>query len=397
MFYPLTSSYSVSDIIYHLLWRIVIMIYRLLLVTVFSAFFGLVSISSSFAENPIVWTPQDIYSLKGKVLKKRISFPVDLTMGAFKMAGFFYFKVEHVYGCLHHTERKWAKLCLLRKNVGHKPLQTVIHGLTYNHRYWDSKRINGNGYSYARFMARKGFIVLALDLLGSGKSDVPNGNDLNITESVSSIAQVLLGLKSGQNPLHRSFKKVILVGHSLGSILSVATLGTFPQAADALVVTGWAWTPHEALPEALVRAIIGGPPYVQLPEQSRTAFFYFLPQTDPLVIQFDNVNLIDQTPKGIFTEGLPLLLAMAQGNDADREFIKDFSRSNLIRVPVLIQLGEFDVIAPSSFADEEADFYPMAPLVKVQTLSDIGHVFNLHENNRKSWKMVKEWLDGVIH
>ncbi len=373
------------------------MICRIFLVTAFSVFFGLVSFSLSSAENPTPWTPEKIYSLKGKVLKKRVSFPVVLTIGEFKMAGFFYFKVERVSGCLHHKERKWAKLCLLQKNVGQKPLQTLIHGLTYNHRYWDSKRINGRSYSYARFMARKGFVVLALDLLGSGKSDVPNGNDLNIVESVSSIAQVLVSLKSGKNSLHCSFKKVILVGHSLGSILSVATLGAVPQAADALVVTGWAWTPHEALPETLVSSIIEGPSYVQLPPQGREAFFYFLPKTDPAVIQFDNGPLSDQTPKGIFTQGEPLLAAMARGNADDKEFIKIFSRSNQIRVPVLIQLGEFDVIAPSRLADQEAEFYPNSPKVKVQTLSNIGHVFNLHVNNQKSWKRVKRWLDRVTY
>ncbi len=372
------------------------MMYRAVFTSTLIVFlvFGLASFSTAVQQTS--WTPEKTYSLKGKVLKKRVTFPVAVLGQNFKMAGFFYFKVDRVHGCLHYKERKWVKLCLLQKNMGQKPLQVVIHGLTYDHRYWDSKRVNGQSYSYARFMARKGFVVLALDLLGSGKSDVPNGDDLNIVESVSSIAQVLFSLKSKGNPVHRPFKKVVLVGHSLGSILSVATLGTFPHAADALVVTGWAWAPHVVLPETLVRAILEGPDsYVQIPPQLRENLFYFLPKSDSAVIEIDNHILVDQTPRGIFTQGLPLLTAIALGNDL--EFIIKASLSNKIRVPVLIQLGEFDVIAPSRLAQQEADFYPNAPQVQVQRLSNIGHVFNLHVNNRKSWRGVKRWLDQEVY
>ena len=373
------------------------MIYRVVSMVGFTVLFGFGCVSGVFAQQQEYWTPEKIISLKGKVLKKRVNFPVKFSTGKkFKMAGFFYFKVERVRGCLYHTKRKWVIKCLLHKNVRRQPIQAVIHGLTYNHRYWDSKRINGQSYSYARFMAKNGFVVLALDLLGSGKSDVPDGDLLNIEESSFTIAQVLFSLKSGRNPLHRSFTKVIVVGHSLGAILSVATLGTFPHAADALIVTSWAFAPHVVLPPALVQAAFENP-YVQLPPQIRTNLFYFLSKADPAVIKFDNRILADQTPRGIFTQGLPLLEAMARGNADDVKFIKDFSRSNRIRVPVLIQLGEFDVIAPSRLAEQEAEFYPNASRVKVQTLTHIGHSFNLHTNNQKSWKRIMRWLYRVVY
>lgn len=368
------------------------MIRRMLLVIACVVCVLLATSAVTLAHEEQTWTPERVSALIGKVVKKKIKFPVKLSTGkSFEMVGFFYFKVERVKGCLSHTERKWVIACLMKKNVGKQPVQTVIHGLTYNHRYWDSKRFNGRSYSYARFMAKNGFVVLALDLLGSGKSDVPDGDLLNIKESSFTIAQILLSLKTKKNPLQRSFKKVIVVGHSLGAILSVATLGTFPQAADALVVTAWAFAPHVVLPPDLLAAALQNP-YVQLPPQLREDLFYFLPKADPAVIMFDNSKIADQTPRGIFTQGLPLLEAMARGNANDIAFIKDFSRSNRIRVPVLIQLGEFDVIAPARLADQEASFYPRAPKVKVQTLSTIGHSFNLHVNNRESWKRIVQWL-----
>ncbi|GJL66486.1 MAG: hypothetical protein NPIRA05_14570 [Nitrospirales bacterium] len=368
------------------------MIHRVLLMIICVGCVLLTTSVLSFAHERNHWTPKRVWSLKGSVVKHRVNFPVQLSTGQkFTMTGFFYFKVGRVSRCLSFKSQSQVMACLIQVNVGRKPIQTLIPGLTYNHRYWDGPRINRRNYSYAQFMARNGFVVLALDLLGSGKSDVPDGDLLTLKESSFTIAQVLFRLKSGHNPLRRSFRKVIVVGHSLGAILSVYTLGKFPHAADALVVTAWAFAPHVVLMPDIVLAALEKP-YVQLPSEIRTQAFYFLSKTDPVMPIFDNRVLADQTPRGIFTQGLPLLQAMARGNADDVAFIKDFSRSNRIRVPVLVQLGEFDVLSPASLAGQEASFYPRAPKVKVQTLPRIGHSFNLHVNRLESWKRVVWWL-----
>ncbi len=366
--------------------------HRLLLIALCVACMFLSNYTVAPAQTGQVWTSKKVLALKGSVVKERVKFPVKLSTGKkFTMAASFFFKVKQIKGCLYHNERGRLIACLRAKNIKKKPIQTLVHGLTYDHRYWNSQTVNGKSYSYARFMAKNGFVVLALDLLGSGKSGVPDGDQLTLQESSFTIAQVLFSLKSEQNPLHSSFEKVIVVGHSLGTILSVATLGTWRHAADALIVTGWAFAPHVVLAPELVQAAFENP-YVQLPPQVREDLFYFLPKADHRVIAFDNRRLADQTPRGIFTQGLPLLEAMERGNADDVEFIKAFSRSSRIQVPVLIQLGEFDAIAPSRLASQEASFYPNASKVTVQVLSNIGHAFNLHVNNQKSWKRVKRWL-----
>jgi alpha-beta hydrolase superfamily lysophospholipase len=48
--------------------------------------------------------------------------------------------------------------------------QVLMHGGTYDHRYWDAPAIDGIPYSYAREMAGRGYSVLAVDQLGAGRA-----------------------------------------------------------------------------------------------------------------------------------------------------------------------------------------------------------------------------------
>ncbi|RYE38279.1 MAG: hypothetical protein EOP24_47370 [Hyphomicrobiales bacterium] len=47
-------------------------------------------------------------------------------------------------------------------------LQVLIHGNSYDHRYWDAGIIKGRDYSYVRYMTAQGFDLLAVDLPGVG-------------------------------------------------------------------------------------------------------------------------------------------------------------------------------------------------------------------------------------
>jgi len=62
----------------------------------------------------------------------RLDFQVTLSDGAtYTIAGFLYYQ----------------------GSFRNKLLQALVHGGTYNHKYWDAPTINGQSYSYARFMA----------------------------------------------------------------------------------------------------------------------------------------------------------------------------------------------------------------------------------------------------
>jgi len=260
-----------------------------------------------------------------------------------------------------------------------KLLQVAVHGATYNHRYWDAPTINGHSYSYASYMAAQRFAVLALDLLGTGESDKPDGDSLTLAEAAHTVHQILQGLRHG-SVLGRSYRRIVLVGHSNGSLTSIYVQGVY-QDADALVVTGWKHAPHALpLPPEAATAMMKTP-YVRIRGAVRSSLFYHLPAADPAVVCYDDECLADEIARGQFKDLLPVLMG-----DAGR------SCSVNVKVPVLLQLGDHDVIAPSALAKEEPAYYPSAPSVTVQLIANIGHCFNLHLNNQNSWKGIAGWL-----
>ena len=131
-----------------------------------------------------------------------------------------------------------------------RPLQVLVHGGTYNHKYWDVPAINGNNYSYARFMAQNGYALLAIDQLGTGDSSKPSGDFVTLNETASSLHQVLVQMRGVNNPLGYAYQRIVLVGHSFGSINSILVQGLYHDA-DALVVTALGHVPHE-LPSRLI-------------------------------------------------------------------------------------------------------------------------------------------------
>lgn len=313
-----------------------------------------------------LWAP----AYAGGITVTEQHFAVQLSTGSpHTMAGFLY-------------ERKGGKKT--------KPLQVLVHGLTYNHTYWDTPRINGRQYSYARFMAQRGYDVLALDALGTGKSTIPNGDVLNLQESALVLAQVLTRLQADH-------PKIALVGHSVGTIASVLVMGLSGNAlADVLVATGWSYAPHVVgLDPVLIGQLLTGPfDYGRFPASERERLFYYLPRTDLAVLAFDQANLADQFPRGIITQGLPLLEALALGDEAT---VKALSLVDQVTVPVLVQLGEFDLeIAPPRFPRVEKALYASSPDVTVDVVRQIGHSFNQHQTRLRSWSTIARWLKSRL-
>lgn len=263
-----------------------------------------------------------------------------------------------------------------RRNV----LQVAAHGTSYDHRYWDAGVINGNDYSYVRFMNQHGFDVLALDLPGVGASDAPPDGAFTVRAVGHALSSLINSLRGSDAVLGREFERVISIGHSLGSTIGVFAEANWP-AADALIVTATghyplrpknSWKPGQ-------REALFADPYALVPPELRFKFYY-QPQADPEVIAFDNETLRTRIPSQLWSDCVDL------SNDPVAAGVAD------VKCPVYIQLGEHDSTLPARYADEERACYKSAAEVIVDPLSDIGHDFNLHLNRASSWQGILAYL-----
>jgi pimeloyl-ACP methyl ester carboxylesterase len=115
-------------------------------------------------------------------------------------------------------------------------VQLLIHGATYNYDYWDFGRIDGIDYSYARDVAARGFATFAYDALGSGSSSHPPSDLLTIQAAADVAHQIVQALRRGSIG-GVQFGKVILVGHSLGSVVVWQEAISYADI-DGLIITG---------------------------------------------------------------------------------------------------------------------------------------------------------------
>lgn len=295
-------------------------------------------------------------SPSGAITVDRVVFPVTLSDG----------NEYSVVGYLYRAE----------KDDG-GALQLLLHGTSYDHRYWDVPPFNEHEYSYARFMAKEGFTVLALDLLGTGESGKPQGDFLNLAETALSIHQVIAAVRA----FHHG--KLALVGHSNGSIVSIFVQATYHDA-DGLVSTGWEHTAHPFPVDQGTLSPLFQFPYITIPELVRRVLLYHLPGSDPAVIDYDLGGLSNTISRGQLSDVFGALATPTIDRVAD------------VTGPVLVQLGDRDVVAPAQFAQAEAGFFTRASSVTVQTLSDTGHGFNFHSSNEYGWELIRGWLRSTL-
>jgi len=292
----------------------------------------------------------------------RVTFPVTLSDGnVYSLVGYLYYKDSY----------------------SDRALQVAIHGGNYNHKYWDIPTLDGQPYSYARYMADEGYAVLAIDQLGAGESSHPDGDFMSIGEAALGVHQVLTALRSGANPLGHAFDSIVLVGHSLGSHTATLVQGLYNDA-DALVVTGATHVPY-VLPidPALIDGLVQQP-YFELPPETRADLFYHAPEAEPEVITYDQTELGDVLARGFFFSIVPLT------DDPAVTHVDD------VTSPVLVQMGDQDLVAPASLAADEELTWTSASEVTVQVIEDMGHSFNGHDDNVISFMLIDEWIEETL-
>ena len=272
----------------------------------------------------------------------------------------------------------FTKLCLPQ---GQTPatVQLLVHGITSSSAYWDFPDPTGH-YSYVSAALDAGFATLAMDRIGAGASSRPLGAEVTLQSNAYVVHQVVQALRAGAFPgpagaVH--FQKVILVGHSYGSITSWYAATDY-QDVDGVILSG---VSHESGTDARVRvlgplypaaldpAFVGkvvDPLYQTMRPGTRYYASYEPGQVDPAVLALD-----ERTKSTMVLTELSSFALTSQPLD--------------IRVPVLLVNGSEDRVfcgasncasAENLRAAEQPLLGPQVPCVDAYLLAGAGHALN---------------------
>ncbi|CAE7074342.1 unnamed protein product [Rhizoctonia solani] len=128
----------------------------------------------------------------------------------------------------------WSQTCVPGGRQGQVPLIIGIHGINFDHSYWEfgySKE-----YNFIEAANKAGYAVLTYDRLGVGQSDKPDG--LNVVQSSTEVE--ILHQFIQQARASGKYSKVLGIGHSFGSIQLTGIAAKYPSDLDAVILTGYA-------------------------------------------------------------------------------------------------------------------------------------------------------------
>ncbi len=287
--------------------------------------------------------------------------------------------------------------------AGATTVQVLVHGFTYGEDYWDFP-YQPETYSYARAANEAGYATLAIDRLGIGESYHPLSAFVTLQNNADAVHQVVQALRRGD--LGPSYAKVVLVGHSYGSMTSTQEAGIYRDV-DAVVATGFAHrfnvvniTIQIVLPlrPAILDPKFAGsgldPGYLTSPPGGR-AVFYHSPNADPAVIALDEE--LKQTgalgelltfPPDLITK----LLLLAP--------------SRRINVPVLVVNGTeepffcgllaADCSSSAALLAGERPYLPLAPAVEATAVPGTGHNVTLERNAPDVHATIIDFVDRHV-
>jgi pimeloyl-ACP methyl ester carboxylesterase len=292
--------------------------------------------------------------------------------------------IYHLYG----------QLCWQGTLAG-KTVQLLTSGITYDHTYWDFP-LQPQHYSYIRSAVDAGYATLNIDRLGVGQSDHPPADALTVPAEAGVNHQIIQFLRHG-DIAGTSFAKIVAVGHSLGSGISVYEASTYADV-DGVIVSGLL---HALNPDSFSGffaiiypasedpkfATAGLPPGYVTTRPGGRAFFYNTAYADPAVIARDEQLKQTGTSGEVDTFGLGF----------------DPTLSQQIHVPVLVVVGQQDV----SYCNEalpgfsctdggtvnarEGFAYPPQACLETYVLPSSGHDVNLHPDAHLWFEQATDW------
>ena len=283
-----------------------------------------------------------------------------------------------------------GQLCL--PPGGSDRVQLLVHGATYDSRYWDEPVDDGR-FSYVRRALGDGWATLAIDRVGYGARTREPSVLLTASTQALTVHQVVSWLRD-------SFADVLLVGHSVGSAVALIETSLYN---DASAVALTAMT-HRLSPENLAAALAFDvrpvtvdpgplaseydPGYLTTVPGRRAALFYG-PDPDPAMLAYDEAT------KGVVS-ATEMADAIAIG------FTLPTSLG--ITRPVYVVDGSVDALfcgnllggscsSAAALTAEERPYFANAPSFTAAVLPDAGHDLNFEARAAGYEDALNAWAD----
>ncbi|KAB5593288.1 hypothetical protein CTheo_3291 [Ceratobasidium theobromae] len=131
------------------------------------------------------------------------------------------------------TYNIWTQTCYPQGWKDGQPLIIGIHGINFDHSYWEfgySKE-----YNFIEAANKAGYAVLTYDRLGVGQSDKPDG--MNVVQSSTEVE--ILHQIIQKSRTSGKYSKILGIGHSFGAIQLTGIAANYPTDLDAVILTGY--------------------------------------------------------------------------------------------------------------------------------------------------------------
>ena len=236
------------------------------------------------------------------------------------------------------------------------------------------------GFSFAEVMISEGFAVAMINPVNVGGSGVLPGGQVNMQTQADGLTAAIKGMRA------RGYRRVILLGHSLGA--AAATLAQSGEVkADALINTSFM---HVKLPDnpertTLFQGLIAQGEMISYLKAPGSPMFraslLHVAGTASAVINLDNDAAVN-VPQGWLADGFRISVGQPE-----------YTKSRTVKGPVLVLCALSDALYPCSLAPEEGQFWPLATL-NVASVEG-GHSMALGSGRVEMRRLISEFIRRV--
>ena len=305
-----------------------------------------------------------------------------------------------------------AQLCVPPDGENREILQIATHGVGFDSRYWDAQPPNaGEDYSYINAALQSGYSILTYDRLGTGKSDKPDAYkvvqapfEIEILRGLTELARngSLYDVAQIPGP-HATFQKVVHIGHSYGSFVTVGLITAYGNLSDGAIATGGlpvpgvhssgqTWAGAEYAPQNSAQLFGDAPSgYIVVgnPAAMQTGFFSTLR---------DNTAGIGGFEPHVLDYAFSIRATASVGEFTSMQNSSIIGPALDFTGPLQFFVGEFDFLACDGDCeglDNTAALSALYPKVKDLNVSiqpGTGHGLTLHRGAAKGYETLFAWL-----